>query len=164
MDLTVRKATADDYDAVCELFDQVDAMHRGNLPHMFRQPVGPAIKKDYFAGLVADENVALLVAEAGEHLVGYVHAEVKEAPDMPILVPRRYVVVDSIAVKVGFQNRGIGGALMARVQEWATAKEASTIELNVYEFNEKAVSFYESLGYRNLSRKMSKELKTEERE
>ncbi len=47
---------------------------------------------------------------------------------------------------------------MEKMQEWAIAKGATSIELNVYEFNETAISFYEGLGYQTLSRKMSKEL------
>ena len=163
MDLNVRPATVDDYSAVCVLFAEVDALHRDNLPHIFRQPEGVAREKDYYLGLIADENVALLVADVDGSPVGFGHAILRDAPGMPIFVPRRYAVIDSLVVKSGFRNRGIGRALVDRVQEWALAKGAGSIELNVYEFNEKAVSFYESLGYRNLSRKMSKELKTEER-
>ena len=48
--------------------------------------------------------------------------------------------------------------LMHKMQAWAIEKGATSIELNVYEFNETAISFYEKLGYRTLSRKMSKEL------
>ena len=50
---------------------------------------------------------------------------------------------------------------MEKMQAWAIAKGATSIELNVYEFNEAAISFYESLGYQALSRKMSKEPKKE---
>jgi ribosomal protein S18 acetylase RimI-like enzyme len=48
---------------------------------------------------------------------------------------------------------------MDKVQEWALAKGATSIELNVYEFNETAISFYESLGYQTFSRRMNKDLK-----
>jgi ribosomal protein S18 acetylase RimI-like enzyme len=51
---------------------------------------------------------------------------------------------------------------MNKIQDWALTKGASSIELNVYEFNETAISFYEKLGYQTLSRKMSKDLKTDE--
>ena len=47
---------------------------------------------------------------------------------------------------------------MDKMQEWATTKGATSIELNVYEFNKTAISFYERLGYQTLSRKMSKEI------
>jgi ribosomal protein S18 acetylase RimI-like enzyme len=46
---------------------------------------------------------------------------------------------------------------MEKMQEWTITKGATSIELNVYEFNETAISFYERLGYRTFSRKMSKE-------
>jgi ribosomal protein S18 acetylase RimI-like enzyme len=158
MEISVRKATAGDYNSLCELFEEMDALHREALPHLFQKPNGAAREKDTYLGLIADENVALLVAEAGENLVGFVHAIVREPPAFPVFVPRRYAVVDGIVVKSGFQNHGIGRILMDKMQEWAIAKGVTSIELNVYEFNETAISFYESLGYRTFSRKMSKEL------
>jgi ribosomal protein S18 acetylase RimI-like enzyme len=134
-------------------------LHRDNLPHIFQKPSGAAREQDYYSGLIADENGALLVAEVGEKLVGFVHAIVRDAPAIPVFVPRRYAIVDGIGVKSGFQNRGIGRILVGKMQEWAIAKGATSIELNVYEFNEIAISFYERLGFQAFSRKMSKELK-----
>jgi diamine N-acetyltransferase len=159
MEISVRKATADDYKTLCELFDEIDALHRDNLPHIFQEPNGAAREKDYYLGLIADENLALLVAEADEKLVGFVHAIVRDPPALPVFVPRRYAIVEGIVVKSEFRNHGTGRILMGQMQEWAIAKGATSIELNVYEFNQAAISFYEELGYRTFSRKMSKELK-----
>ncbi len=163
MEINIRKATLDDYNSLCELFDDMDALHRDNLPHIFQKPGGAAREQDYYAGLVADENVALLVAEAGEKLVGFIHAVVRDTPAFPVFVPRRYVVIDSIVVKSEFQDQGIGRILMDKMQEWAIANGATSLELNVYEFNRSAISFYERLGYRTFSRKMNKELKKDKR-
>lgn len=160
MEISVRKATADDYSALCDLFDEIDALHRDHLPHLFQKPNGPARDQDYYLGLITDENVALLVAEAGRRLVGFVHAFVRDAPAIPVFVPRRYAVVDSIVVTSGFQNQGIGRRLMEDAQAWAIAKGATAIELNVYEFNATAIAFYERLGYQTFSRKMSRQLKS----
>lgn len=158
MEIIIRKATPDDYCSLCELFTEVDALHRDNLPRIFQKPAGAAREADYYLGLIADENVALLVAQAGDSLVGYVHAIIKDAPALPVFVPRRYVVVDAVVVRSGFQFHGIGRRLMDEVQTWAMAQGATSIELNVYEFNETAIAFYERLGYLTLSRKMSKDL------
>ena len=161
MDISVRKATANDYSSLCELFDEVDALHRDNLPHIFQKPSGAAREQDYYSGLLADENVALLVAEAGEELVGFVHAIVRDAPTFPVFVPRRYAIVDSIVIKSGFKSHGIGRILMDKMQAWAIAKGATSIELNVYEFNHTAISFYEKSGFQTFSWKMAKELKVD---
>jgi len=158
MGVTVRKATDNDYVTVCELFDEIDALHRDNLPHVFQKPSGAAREQAYYSGLIADENVGFFVASTDEKLIGFVHAFVRDTPAIPILVPKRYAIVDCIVVKSGLQNQGIGRILMDKVEEWALAKGATSIDLNVYEFNETAISFYEKLGYRTLSRKMSKEL------
>lgn len=162
MEIAVRKARADDYDSLCGLFSEIDSLHRDHLPRIFQRPKGAAREHDYYLGLIADENVAFLVAEAGENLVGFVHAIVREPPALPVFVPRRYALVDSIVVRSGFQNRGIGTMLMDEVEGWAIAKGSASVELNVYEFNETAISFYTRLGYQTLSRKMSKELKRDD--
>lgn len=154
MEINIRKATAGDYNSMCELFDEIDALHRNNLPHIFQKPNGAVREKAYYSELITDENVVLLVAEAGKNLVGFIHAIAKNMPAVSVFVPRHYVVVDGIVVKSGFQNRGIGRI----IQEWAITKGATSIELNVYEFNETAIAFYENLGYQTFSRKMSKEL------
>jgi len=164
MEISARKATADDYNSLCELFNEIDALHCDNLPYIFEKPNGAAREKDYYLGLIADENVALLVAEVGENLVGFVHAIVRDTPAIPVFVLRRYAIVDSIVVKSGFQNHGIGRILMDKMEEWAIAKGATSIELNVYEFNEPAISFYERLGYQTFSRKMSKDQKKDKAE
>ena len=158
MEVNIRKATAEDYNALCELFDEVDVLHRANLPHLFQKPNGPVREQDYYGGLIADENVGLFVAETGEKLVGFVHAVIRDAPAIPVFVPRCYAIVDSIGVKLGFQNHGMGRMLMDTVHEWAFSKGATSIELNVYEFNKTALAFYHKLGYEALSRKMRRTL------
>ena len=61
METVIREATADDYEALCELFDEVDALHRDHLPHFFRRPTGPVRDQAYYQGLITDENTGLLL-------------------------------------------------------------------------------------------------------
>ena len=159
MGISVRKANVDDYSFLCELFDEVDALHRDHLPHIFQKPDGAVREHDYYLGMISDEDTALFVAERGGKLVGFICAVIRDAPDFPVYVPRCYLMVDGIGVKSGFQNQGIGRMLMERMEVWASAKGATSIELNVYDFNETAISFYEGLGFHSLSRKMSKDPK-----
>jgi hypothetical protein len=65
MEIGIRKAAVDDYHFLCELFDEVDGLHRDNLPHIFQKPDGAVREQDYFLELLADEDTALFVAEAG---------------------------------------------------------------------------------------------------
>ncbi len=154
----IRKATANDYDNLCELFNEIDTLHRVNLPDIFQKPNGAAREKDYYLGLVADENIGLFVVEMDEKLIGFVHVLVRDTPVFPVIIPQHYAVIDGIAVKSEFQNHGIGKMLMEKAQEWAKTNGAVFIELNVYEFNKNAISFYERLGYQISSQRMRKKI------
>jgi diamine N-acetyltransferase len=158
MKTTIRKATLDDYSAVCEIYEEIDTQHRDQLPHIFKKPDGPAREKDYFSGLISNKSVGFFVAEAEGVIIGFGHVAMVTTPAFPVLVPREYAVVDCIAIKNGYQHHGIGKALMLEMKAWAEVNGASAIELNVYEFNENAITFYEGLGYQTYSRKMSKKL------
>jgi len=156
MKLSIREAAASDYDDVCVLFDQVDALHREYLPLIFQKPKGAIRDKDHVLGLIANEAVGLFVAQVGDRLAGLVCVVIKQSPEMPILVRRRYAVVDNLVVHAEFRRAGVGRALMAQAGEWAATKGADSVELNVWEFNRQAIEFYKTLGYETVSRKMSR--------
>jgi len=159
MEVSIREANQEDYEGLCEVFAEVDALHREALPHVFRQPDEPARTKEFISGIVADEDAALLVAENDGEIVGLVQILIREAPDIPIMVPRRYGVIDNLAVKKGVRRSGVGRALIERAHRWAWDKGATQVELYVWEFNKEAITFYEKLGYRTASRKMWRVLK-----
>jgi ribosomal protein S18 acetylase RimI-like enzyme len=158
MEMTIRRATAQDYEALCEIIEEVDALHREALPHIFRESGGPARDRIYMLGLLADEDHGLFVAEIEGQAAGYVHVTVRDAPPIPILVPRRVALVDNLVVKEAYRRSGLGRALMGRAERWAQARGAADVELTVYDFNEAAIAFYESLGYEAFSRRMGRRL------
>jgi ribosomal protein S18 acetylase RimI-like enzyme len=63
-------------------------------------------------------------------------------------------VLDGIAVDPSSRRRGVGRRLVAGAQQWARARGADWLELNVYDFNRDAVAFYDALGFESTSRKM----------
>jgi diamine N-acetyltransferase len=158
MRVAVRAATIQDYDALCEIIAEVDALHVAPYPDMFRLAPGPARERAYVEALLADESVGLFVAEVDGKAVGLIHLIAREVPQHPLLVPRRYVAIEDISVRAGYRRAGIGRTLMAHAEDWARARGIPSIELNVYEFNDGARAFYEELGYRTLSRRMRKKL------
>ena len=159
MKVIIRNASTEDYDSLCTLFDEVDSLHRNNLPHIFKKPDGLVRERDYYLGLISDENIGLFVAELDGNVVGFVHVIIKEAPDIPVFIQRQYVVIDNLLVKSGFRNHGIGKLLMDKIQEWSLLRGVTSVELNVYEFNSSAISFYGKCGYKTFSRRMHKKLR-----
>ncbi len=160
--MLIREAVARDYENLNTLIDAVDRLHRDNLPQKFQESEGPVRDRNFILDLIADESVGLFVAEREAQLVGLVHIVIRDTPAIPILVPRRYAVIDNLVVKDGLRRTGIGRTLMNKAHNWASAKGAKLVELNVYDFNEAALAFYERLGYKTFSRQMSKSLRFDE--
>jgi ribosomal protein S18 acetylase RimI-like enzyme len=159
MNYIIRKATASDYEALCTLFEEIDALHRDNLPHRFQKPPGPARSADYVAGLILDEDVGLFVAQVEDQLVGFTCFRIRETSPVPILVRRRYAFVDDLVVSEPHRRKGIGRELADKGHEWALSKGADSVELNVWTFNEGAIAFYRQLGYETASQRMVRQLR-----
>jgi ribosomal protein S18 acetylase RimI-like enzyme len=156
----IREATEADYEQLCELFTELDAVHNRALPHIFRPADGPARSRELLSGFITDEQVALFVAEnkADGQLLGLVQVAVNATPDIPILVPRRLGRMNDLVVKQKWQRVGIGQALVEQAQQWVLAQDATEIQLGVWEFNQEAIAFYEKLGYTTAKRTMLKAL------
>jgi ribosomal protein S18 acetylase RimI-like enzyme len=157
----IREAVPSDHLDLCALFEEVDALHRAHLPSIFQQPAGPARSEEHVLGLIADPSAGLFVAQVGDRLAGLVCVLLREPPEIPLFVRRRYAVVEDLVVQDAFRRAGIGRALMEHAQRWAVAQGAGSIELGVWEFNQDAIEFYRALGYDTVSRRMSKRLHAE---
>ena len=156
--MRIRPATREDYLGLCAVLDEVDALHQKALPDIFLDPGGPVRSRAYIASIVEDENACLWVAEHEDQIVGVLKIAVRETRDIPILVPRRYAEISTLAVSRTHRRRGIGTALLSAAEHWALDKHVTQIELHVWEFNEGARAFYEDVGYQTASRKLCRRL------
>jgi ribosomal protein S18 acetylase RimI-like enzyme len=82
------------------------------------------------------------VAEEGDAVLGLVHAYERPALEKPC-----EVVVQSLVVDSGSRSMGIGRALMAAAEAWASANGMAQVVLHTRIEREDARAFYERLGY-----------------
>ena len=181
---SIRKATEADYDQICAMYAQVDELHERAVPQVFTPAGGPSRPLGFILDAIRRDDNALLVAEeAGEQergekskgleqtngpelaepkargvLVGFVHAMVNEVNGRPGWVARRYVYVSDLVVHENYRGRGVGRLLMDAVEGWAADLGINTLELTVWEFNSRARSMYEKLGYSDMYHRMWKQL------
>jgi diamine N-acetyltransferase len=158
MQIVLRTATFEDYDALNLLYAQLDQVHTEALPDFFRSIEGYARSREYFAEIIANKDAALFVAEHEGTLVGAIHCFIDDAPEIPFIVPRRFVLIDDIVVDENFRRCGVGQALLERVDQWTREKGLTEVVLGVWEFNTAARSLYEKLGYQTTWRRMRKKL------
>ncbi|HNT55800.1 MAG TPA: GNAT family N-acetyltransferase [Anaerolineaceae bacterium] len=148
MIFTIRPLTMADWEAVSTLLAEIQNYHANALPHRFRHVHEPLRSREYTQELLDNPAVKLMLTESpsGE-ITGFVHVVVQDAPDLAILTPCRYAVVDTLVVAPAYRRQGIGQALMMAAEDWARSMHASRIQLNVFAFNLSAQALYAELGY-----------------
>jgi GNAT superfamily N-acetyltransferase len=152
----VRQLVYGDFRQFDNLFEEVDRLHREALPRYFRKPNAPARTPETFSGWLADPNTGLFGAEKEGTLVGAVYTLIRLSPSsLSLHVPRTFGLIDVLVVDPRYRKMGIGAALVKQAQLWAQGKGATQMEINVWEFNSSAMTFYEDLGYGTISRKLS---------
>jgi len=119
---------------------------------MFRAPEDLVWTEDKLQEHVEADDIGLFVAEFNGKVAGVIMLE------MSVRQNKRFVFVNHIAVKEMYQRKGIGRSLMETTERWAKERGGIYILLNVWDFNEGAISFYEKLGYDTTWRAMSKSL------
>ncbi|MGD2078394.1 MAG: GNAT family N-acetyltransferase [Chloroflexota bacterium] len=157
MEITIRAATETDYAAVNLVFADELAHHVALLPERF-QMADPIMSRRWFRDVLNEANKTLQLAVVDGRVVGLVLLIESVSSDDPIHRPRRFLYVDEISVAAEFRGQGIGRRLMQAAEQIAASRAIPTVELNVWEANARAISFYERLGYRTVQRRMVRDL------
>ncbi len=152
--IAVRHAVQGDYEQLCPLLADLDALHRKARPELFREPEGPVRSRKYLSDLIAGPSSTILVAERGRELVGFVIVLLHDARGMCVLIPRRVAIIENLAVAAAHRRFGVASLLMRRAQLWVKDHDARHLEVVVHEFNRDALGFYERMGYRPSTRRL----------
>ena len=151
--MNVRFATLDDLPRVNELRAQVNALHVAGKPEVFRPGFSEALQ-EHLHTLFSAPGHAILVAEGEAGVVGFACMKLVEYPGSPYRLPARYLDVDEFGVDEAARRQGVGRALFEAVRAYAASQGVSRIELNMWEFNQDALAFYEAIGFTTYRRYM----------
>jgi ribosomal protein S18 acetylase RimI-like enzyme len=156
----IRQATESDYEQLCDLFEELDALHRQARPDLFRKQQGAPRERSYVASLIAGPDSTVLVAgdRGSRSLYGFATLILRVTPENGVRAERRIVEIDNLAVRRDWRRMGLGRLLISEVDKWAARSNLGTVELAVHEFNADAILFYEAVGFSTSQRRMSREL------
>jgi ribosomal protein S18 acetylase RimI-like enzyme len=158
MNYLIREATPEDYEGLRAVLREIEILHQRTLPDVFVKYPKPIWSKEFVPETLSNDDANLFVAESAGQIIGLLRVVIQETPDLPFLVKGRYAFIDTVVVAEAFRRAGVGKALIERAHRWAAEKNLAQIRLNVWEFNEGAIRFYEKLGYVSKTRQMWRSL------
>lgn len=151
--MQVRLAVEADKSAINELRRQVKLLHTAGAPDFFAEGF-PQELADYLNVLFMQENGEVIVAEREGEIVGFACLSYVERPATVFRNAMKFCGIEEIGVDEHCRRQGVGRALMAFIKDRAAEKGFPRLELNMWEFNEGALRFYESIGFRTYRRYM----------
>lgn len=149
----IRFATENDLSRVNELRAQVSELHAAARPDIFK-PGFPPFFADLIHSVFEDKDKPILVADCDGDIIAFAILGEIETPERPHKPMRRYLEVDEFGVDIAHRRQGIGRQLFDEIRRFARKKGFSRIELNMWEFNENALKFYEAIGFNTYRRYM----------
>ena len=138
--ITVREATADDFDALLRLLDGMDESMYGGRGHAAERDV-----RSLYEAVLADPDQRLLMAEDGGRLVGSAHLMVLRHFGRSL---SRSGVVEGVVVDPAYRRAGVGAALMSAVADAARAAGCYKLALTSNLARTGAHRFYSRLGWK----------------
>jgi ribosomal protein S18 acetylase RimI-like enzyme len=148
----VRRAKAGELEAILDLWQEMMEVH-ARLDGRFRptpnarEQFRPALKE-----WLANPNMAVFVADAGESIVGYLIVRVNENP--PMLVPQRYGYVSDVCVASDQRRAGVGRKLFSAARAWFRRNSVDVVQLNVAASNPAAQGFWREMGFQDYVHRM----------
>ena len=143
----IRESKESDSQAVYGLFRVIADLHKNGRPDMFPDLVSKYTVDEVRERLSGEDN-GVFVADLEGKTVGYVFCEViREGAGYTLYI-------DDLCVDPDFRRMGIARMLMDKTKEYAKTKNCAFIMLNVWEFNQSAIEFYEKYGFETRTRHM----------
>lgn len=160
MNLRIREGNINDYEEIRDLVREVHLLHVKNRPDIYIDIENPFEKED-FEEILNSNNTKVFIAQDinNEEIVAYSIIQIMNTRNIPILVQSKFIYIDDLCVKAKHHKKGIGRTLFNYIINYSKEVKASSIQLNVWEFNEEAIKFYESLGMNTRNRRMEINLK-----
>ena len=147
-----------DYYEVKALQEQVYLLHLKGYPQHYVQ-TDRFFDEDYFKSLLDNKDNFNYVCEIDGKVVGVILASKKMPSSIPFVAKRKVLHIDNIVVDKSCQRKGVGKGLLNFIEEKAIKQKFDSLELNVFDFNKKAIWFYKSQGLEPVSHRFAKTLK-----
>lgn len=148
----IRKARIEDIGRIMELLHQVNMVHHVIRPDLFK-PHTTKYNEQELETLLSDDNKPIFVYDL-QGVLGYAFCQISVVKDDLLLQDIKTLYIDDLCVDEKARGQHIGKALYEYVRNYAQLTGCNNITLHVWEGNEPAQRFYNSMGMKVQSKTM----------
>lgn len=150
-DLKIRICTAEDAELLSEIGSETFWDTYGESPILNKNDISAYVKRAYdperLRTELIDEGFRYLIAVADDETAGY--ARLKIGSPIENVESERPLEISRIYIRRKFQGCGMGKELIGRCIEEAERFLCDAVWLGVWQYNEKAIGFYERMGFKS---------------
>ena len=145
--MIIRKAGSNDIPQILELLSQVLEVHAAIRPDLF---VSGTVKysADELKSIIENEDTPVFVADEGGNVLGHAFVQISVNTSQNMPAGMRSMYIDDICVDEKARRKNVGKALYDHALAYAKSIGCYDVSLNVWEGNDSARRFYESMGMR----------------
>ncbi|MBQ4436839.1 MAG: GNAT family N-acetyltransferase [Clostridia bacterium] len=151
--MVVRFAKREDLEAVNVLRKEVNDLHVAGKPEVFKPGFCQELR-DYIYVIWDDPEKDIVVAEENGDICGFAVLNHIVRPENPFMYQRDFLDVDEFCVSSSYRRHGVATAMVDFIRDIAKERGFHRIELNMWEFNQDALAFYEAVGFTTYRRYM----------
>lgn len=151
--MDIRFAREDELIRINEMRKQVNDVHVEGKPEVFKPGFSEELQ-NFIYYIWQDPEQDIVVADKDGELCGFAIVHHIYKPENPFMYVRDFLDIDEFCVDERHRREGVAMALIDFIKKYAKEKGYHRIELNMWEFNEGALAFYEAAGFETYRRYM----------
>ena len=151
--MQIRFAKENELDRVNELRKQVNDLHVEGKPEVFKPGFNDELK-DYIHVIFNDPGQEIVVAEDEGVICGFAVLNHINRPETVFMYERDFLDIDEFCVDKDYRRKGVASGMISFIRDYAKEKGFKRLELNMWEFNQDALAFYEVAGFSTFRRYM----------
>ncbi len=140
----IRRAENKDIQGLINLLYQVDAVHNGIRPDLFKGNTSKYTEQE-LEEIINDDSKPIFVYDDGK-ILGHAFCQISEVKNHRLLQDVKTLYIDDICVDEQSRGHHIGKALYEYVYNYAKSIGCHNITLNVWDGNDSAYNFYKQMG------------------
>ena len=146
--MNIREFEMSDKEGITKVFSETNVYHTALQPGVFNVlPLSYLITNEWLQEIKGSSNKNIYVCESEGEITGVILFTKYETDD-DLEKIKKFVFVNEIVVLEKFRGCGIGKKLMDAVEDYAKDFGAQNVQLEVWENNRSAISFYEKNGFK----------------